>query len=79
MKHICNGMEYSTVMDGDHRDIRARNNYGTPVCCAEKSACRKYWEFRTYDGEYQTQYCQNVFQTGYTVEQQLVRWFASLD
>ena len=75
MKHICDGHEYAATQDGDF--LRLTNNYGTRVAQATVSPCGEYWHFETADHAIGDSYHENALE-GFTIEQQLVRWYAGL-
>ena len=76
MKHICDGHEYTTHQDDGF--ICALNNYGRKVGEAYKSECGEYWHFQDMEMEFSDRIHGNsLASSGYTVEQQLVRYIAA--
>lgn len=76
MRIICDGHEYRVI---EHADaLVALNNYGRPVAEAIISPCGEYWIFEHGEHAISSQYHVNEL-AGYSVREQLVRWYAAQD
>ena len=74
---ICDGHQYR-VRDERVRYV-ARNNYGTDVAVAFQDATGEYWYFETIPEGKGDQYHENALGDTYTIQEQLVRWYAAVE
>ena len=77
-RHICDGHEYRTRETEDQfGGFQCFDNYASLVAGCHRSPCKEYWTFKDATGEhYDTYHVSNL--EGFTIEQQLVRWFAAV-